>query len=46
VGGLAVAWAVTKDRRYLRLAKRALQLILLVVVAAGLFYVFERVLLL
>ena len=41
-----VAWAITKDRRYLLLAKRGFQLILLVAVAAGLFYVFERVLLL
>jgi VIT1/CCC1 family predicted Fe2+/Mn2+ transporter len=45
VGGLAIAWAVTRDRRYLRLAKRALQMILLLAVAAGLFYVFERILL-
>jgi Ni/Fe-hydrogenase subunit HybB-like protein len=45
LGGLVVAWAITRDRRYLRLARQGGQVILLLAVAAGLFYVFARVLL-
>jgi hypothetical protein len=45
LGGLVIAWAVTKDRRYLRLARQGLQVVLLAAVVAGLFYVFARVLL-
>jgi hypothetical protein len=43
--GLGVAYLVTKDRRYLRYAGRTLQAVLLLLVAFGLLYVFERVLL-
>jgi hypothetical protein len=43
--GLGVAFLVTRDRRYLRYAFRAVQAVLVLVVAFGLFYVFERVLL-
>lgn len=43
--GLGVAFLVTKDRKYLRYAGRTLQAVLVLVVAFGLFYVFERVLL-
>ena len=43
--GLGVAWVVTKDRRYLRYAGITLRVVLLLVVAFGLLYVFERVLL-
>jgi len=46
MGGLAVAWLVTRDRRYLLLAKRAFQVIVLAAVVTGLIYVFGRVLLL
>lgn len=45
VVGLGVAFLVTKDRKYLRYAGRTLQAVLVLVVAFGLFYVFERVLL-
>jgi len=38
------AYVVTRDRRYLRLAWRVLQVSLLVGVAFALLYVFERVL--
>jgi hypothetical protein len=41
--GLAVAFLATRDRKYLRLAYRTLQVALLFVVALGLLYVFERV---
>ena len=43
--GLGVAFLLTKDRKYLRYAGRTLQAVLVLVVAFGLFYVFERVLL-
>ena len=43
--GLGVAWALTRNRRYLSIAWRTLQAVLLLLVALGLFYVFERVLL-
>jgi hypothetical protein len=43
--GLGVAYFVTKDRKYLRIAWRTLQALLLLFVAFGLLYVFERVLL-
>ncbi len=46
LGGLVIAWAVTRDKRYLLMAKRGARVILLVAVVAGLLYVFERVLLL
>jgi len=44
--GLGIAFVVTRDRRYLRLAFRTVQVIGLLVIAFALFYVFERVLLL
>jgi len=44
--GLVVAFLVTKNRRYLTIAWLAVQVMLLLAVAFGLLYVFERVLLL
>lgn len=44
--GLVIAYFVTKDRKYLRWAWKGAQGVLVVVVAFGLLYVFERVLLL
>jgi len=46
VAGLAIAWLVTRDRRYLRTAYRAVQVVAVLVIAFALLYVFERVLLL
>jgi hypothetical protein len=46
VGGLAIAWALTRNRRYLKMAWLAVQVVLLLGIAFGLLYVFERVLLL
>jgi hypothetical protein len=43
--GLGVAFVLTRNRKYLRIAWRALQVVLLLLVAFGLLYVFERVLL-
>ena len=43
--GLGVAFVVTRDRRYLRVAWRTIQIVVLLAVAFGLLYVFERVLL-
>ncbi len=43
--GLGVAYVLTRDRRYVRIAWRALQIVVLLLVAFGLLYVFERVLL-
>jgi len=43
--GLGLAYLVTRDRRYLRVAWLAIQVVLLLLVAFGLLYVFERVLL-
>ncbi|MEO5694289.1 MAG: hypothetical protein ABIQ72_14270 [Usitatibacter sp.] len=44
--GLVVAFLVTKNRRYLTIAWLSVQVMLLLAVAFGLLYVFERVLLL
>ena len=44
--GLGVAYLLTKDRRYLRLAWRTVQVVGLLFIAFMLLYVFERVLLL
>jgi hypothetical protein len=44
--GLGVAFVLTRERKYLRIAWRTLQVVLLLLVAFGLLYVFERVLLL
>ena len=45
LAGLALAFAVTRNRRYLRIAWLAIQMGLLLAIAFGLLYVFERVLL-
>jgi hypothetical protein len=46
LAGLVVAFLVTKNRRYLTIAWLACQVMLLLAIAFGLLYVFERVLLL
>ena len=46
LAGLGIAWYVTKDRKYLLYAWRVVQGVLMLAVAFGLLYVFERVLLL
>jgi hypothetical protein len=38
------AWLATRDRKYLRLAGRTIQVVALLAVAFALFYLFERVL--
>jgi hypothetical protein len=43
--GTGIAFVLTRDRKYLRIAWRTLQVVLLALVAFGLLYVFERVLL-
>lgn len=43
--GLGVAYVLTRDRRYARIAWRTVQIVVLLLVAFGLLYVFERVLL-
>jgi hypothetical protein len=42
---LGGAYLATRDRKYLRIAGKTIQMMGLLVVAFGLFYVFERVLL-
>lgn len=42
---LGVAFLMTRDRRYLRIAWLTVQIVVLLAVAFGLLYVFERVLL-
>ena len=42
---LGVAYLATRNRRYLRIAWRTLQAVVVLLVAFGLLYVFERVLL-
>ena len=44
--GLVIAWALTRNRRYLRIAWLSVQVILLLCIAFALLYIFERVLLL
>jgi len=46
LAGLVVTFLVTKNRRYLTIAWLAVQVMVLLAVAFGLLYVFERVLLL
>ncbi len=46
LGGLVVAFLATRNRRYLTIAWLAVQVMLLLAIAFGLLYVFERVLLL
>jgi hypothetical protein len=46
LAGLVLAFALTRNRRYLKIAWLAIQVGLLLAVAFGLLYVFERVLLL
>jgi hypothetical protein len=43
--GLLIAWAVTRDRKYARIAYRVAQGVVVLVIAFALLYVFERVLL-
>jgi len=43
--GLGIAFLVTRNRRYLRIAWLTVQIVVLLAVAFGLLYVFERVLL-
>jgi nucleoside permease NupC len=45
LGGLAIAWMVTRDRKYLTIAWRLAQWALALGVLLALLYVFERVLL-
>lgn len=45
LGGLVVAWMITRDRKYLRIAANMLLWVLVLGVLLGLLYVFERVLL-
>jgi hypothetical protein len=45
LGGLVIAWMVTKDRRYLAIAKSIGLWALALGVLLGLLYVFERILL-
>jgi hypothetical protein len=42
---LGGAYLATRDRKYLRIAGKTIQLVTLLAVAFGLFYLFERVLL-
>jgi len=46
LAGLVVTFLVTRNRRYLTIARLAVQVMLLLGIAFGLLYVFERVLLL
>lgn len=46
LAGLVVAYMVTRDRKYLRIAGRAGLAVLVLGIAFALLYVFERVLLL
>jgi hypothetical protein len=46
LGGLVVAFLATRNRRYLAIAWISVQVMLLLAIAFGLLYVFERVLLL
>lgn len=41
---LVGAWLATRDRKYLRLAGRTIQVVALLAVAFALFYLFKRVL--
>lgn len=43
--GLVVAWVITRDRKYLALARKSALVMGLLVVAFALLYIFERVLL-
>jgi hypothetical protein len=45
LGGLVIAWMVTRDRKYLQIAWRIGQFTVVLAVILGLLYVFERVLL-
>jgi len=45
LAGLLIAWILTKQRIYLQIAWRSVQVLLVLAVAFGLVYVFERVLL-
>ena len=43
--GMGLAFLLTRERKYLRIAWRTIQIVVTLLVAAGLLYVFERVLL-
>jgi hypothetical protein len=43
--GMGAAFLVTRERKYLRIAWRTIRIVVVLLVAAGLLYVFERVLL-
>ena len=45
LGGLVVAWMVTREHKYLRIAANIALWVLVLGVILGLLYVFERVLL-
>jgi len=46
LAGLAIAYVLTRDRKYVRWAWRSLQVVVIVLVVLGLLYLFERVLML
>jgi uncharacterized membrane protein len=45
LAGLLIAWILTKQRIYLQIAWRTVQVVVVLAVAFGLVYVFERILL-
>ena len=45
LAGLVAAFIVTRNRRYLKIAWLAIQIVLLLAIAFALLYIFERVLL-
>lgn len=45
LAGLGIAWLVTRDGKYVRLARKILQVAVVVAVGFGLLYLFERILL-
>jgi hypothetical protein len=45
VGGLVLAWAFTRDRRYLDWAMRSLRFLFIFVLIAAMLYVIERLVL-
>lgn len=45
LAGLLIAWILTKQRRYLQIAWRTVQVLVVLAVAFGLVYLFERILL-
>jgi hypothetical protein len=45
LAGLGIAYLVTRNKRYLRIAWLSIQVLVVLLVAFGLLYLFERVLL-